>query len=399
MSGYSAPDLYAWRQRLVMLRGLVVVILGLLFALAWSHNLSPLPVVLVLFWLTLLWLPSLLFLATRRVAASRQQHLLSLELTLDVLLFLGFVYQLGGAGNPVIFYLLVPVLIAALSLSLTGNALVGALACSGYFIGLHLMAGHSHQHLDGLHDISAAHGIGMWLVFLILAIVFSFLGQALQQAARQQHRQQATALSLALQRERMYQIAADLADRAHELNTPLTTLMLLTEDPAPTDHHQLQTDWAQIHQLTLRMATILKADDSADSTRPRPLSALCADLEKNLRMLSPLIRVRWHGATDPTLTPLPAWQRILANLGYNACDAGATSIEIRCERDGPDWLVQVSDDGPRRTIPQSPREGLGIGLALIETTLSSLGGSLELIFDHQWTIARMRVPHYLEAVA
>jgi two-component system, sensor histidine kinase RegB len=399
MPGSSAPDLYAWRQRLVMLRGLVVVILAMLFAVAWSHNLSPLPVVLVLFWLTLLWLPSLLFLATRRVALSHQQRLLLLELALDVLLFLGFVYQLGGAGNPVIFYLLVPVLIAALSLSLAGNIIIGSFACSGYFISLHLQAGHSHHHLNDLHDISAAHGIGMWLVFLILAIVFSFLGQALQQAARQQHRQQATALSLALQRERMYQIAADLADRAHELNTPLATLMLLTEDAAPVDPQQLQMDWAQIHQLSLRMAAILKADASTESARPRPLSALCADLEKNLRMLAPLIRVRWHGSTDPTLQPLPAWQRILANLGYNACDAGATSIEVRCERDGAHWLVQVSDDGPRRTAPESPREGLGIGLVLIETTLSSLGGSLELMFDHQWTIARMRVPHHLEGTA
>jgi two-component system, sensor histidine kinase RegB len=399
MHGYTPPDIHAWRQRLVMLRGMVVVILGLLFTLAWAHQLSPLPVIVVLFWLTLLWLPSLLFVVTRQATDATQQRLLMLELGLDVVLFLGLVYQLGGAGNPVIFYLLVPVLVAALSLPIAGNLLTCVLACSGYFVSLHLQSGHQHHHLNDLHDISASHGIGMWLVFLILAIVFSFLGQALQQAARQQRQQQATALSLALQRERMYQVAADLADRAHELNTPLTTLLLLTEDPPASRTADLQADWSQIRELAQRMSTILKNDASTDISTPRALSLLCQDLEKNLRVLSPLTRVRWHGPLDPALSPPAAWQRILANLGYNACDAGAGSIEIRCEQDGASWLIQVSDDGPRRHQGTNPRQGMGIGLALIETTLSSLGGSLELLPDHQWTIARLRVPHQPERLA
>jgi two-component sensor histidine kinase len=35
---------------------------------------------------------------------------------------------------------------------------------------------------------------------------------------------------------------------------------------------------------------------------------------------------------------------------------------------------------------------MGVGLALIETSLAALGGSLELMFENQWTVARIRLP-------
>lgn len=375
-----------------MLRGLLVIVLALAFAVAWSHAMSPLPVVTVLVWLALLWCPSVLFLITRRAKDRHQIRWLTLELCLDVLLFLGLLYQIGGTSNPIIFYLLLPVLIAAMSLPLPGNALTATLAIAGYAgAGIWQQAPGNH-HLHALHDVSHTHEIGMWLIFVILVVTFSILGQALQKASQRNQQQQAMALSLGLQRERMYQIAADLADRAHELNTPLTTLMLLTDDAAPTDPEQLKQDWHQIHQLTERMASILKPSTSTTAATPRLLSELIADLQKNLRMLAPTLKVTWHGPQDPLLNAPALWQRVLANLGYNACDAGAATLDIRCERDANCWLVQASDDGPRHQRDDDERNGLGIGLALIETSLAALGGSLELLFENQWTVARIRMP-------
>ncbi|MCC1496431.1 HAMP domain-containing sensor histidine kinase [Alcanivorax sp. 1008] len=391
MTALSPTSFRTWRSRLVMLRGMLVVILAIVFIAAWSHSVSPLPVITVLFWLTLLWLPSLLLLFTGK-APERYQHLwLISELTLDVLLFLGFLYQAGGAGNPVIFYLLLPVLVAALSLPVVGNMLIAVLASAGYASTFLWQTGHAH-HMHDLQDISNAHGIGMWLIFAMLALVFSLLGQALQRALGQSQRQQATALGIALQRERMYQIAADLADRAHELNTPLATLMLMTEDQPPQDNTQLQEDWQQIHALTERMAALLKAPDNSAAQGQRLLSELVSDLGKNLRILAPGLKVRWHGPDDLPITQTSQWQRVLANLGYNACDAGATTLEIRCEKGIDDYYIQVSDDGPRQHDHDSARQGLGIGLALVETTLAALGGSLELLFDRQWTVARIHLP-------
>lgn len=392
MTAFSPASIRIWRQRLVMLRGLLIVVLALAFAVAWSHAMSPLPVITVLVWLLLLWCPSVLFLFTRRARDRHQIRWLTFELCLDVLLFLGLLYQIGGTSNPIIFYLLLPVLIAALSLPLTGNVLLAMLAITGYAgAGTWQQAPGSH-HLHALHDVSHTHEIGMWLIFVILVVTFSILGQALQRASQRNQQQQAMALSLGLQRERMYQIAADLADRAHELNTPLTTLMLLTDDSAPTDPAQLKQDWQQIHELTARMASILKPPTSPTAAAPRHLSELAADLQKNLRILAPTLKVVWHGPQNPLLNAPALWQRILANIGYNACDAGATTLDIRCERDANFWLVQASDDGPRHQRDEDERNGLGIGLALIETSLAALGGSVELLFENRWTVARIRLP-------
>lgn len=340
----------------------------------------------------LLWLPSLLLLPSRHVSERAQHYWLLLELTLDVLLFVGFLYQIGGAGNPLIFYLLLPVLIAAQSLPLAGNTVIALLATGGYASTSLWKTTHPDQHMHALQDISHTHEIGMWLIFVILVVVFSLLGQALQRALRLSQRERATALSIALQRERMYQIAADLADRAHELNTPLATLMLLTEDTPPQDGQQLEDDWKQIHALTERMAALLKTPAEIGTESQRQLSELVSDLATNLRILAPLLRVRWHGPDDLLLTQVSQWQRILANLGYNACDAGATALEVRCEKHADACYIQISDDGPRQDSDKGERQGLGIGLALIETTLAALGGSLELLFDRQWTVARIRLP-------
>jgi two-component system sensor histidine kinase RegB len=375
-----------------MLRGLVIIVLAMVFALAWSHAISPLPVITVLVWLLLLWCPSLLFLITRRAKDRHQLRWLTLELCLDVLLFLGLLYQIGGTSNPIIFYLLLPVLIAALSLPLAGNILLATLAIAGYAVAGTWQQLPNSQHLHSLHDVSHTHEIGMWVIFVILVVMFSILGQAFQQANQRNQQQQAMALSLGLQRERMYQIAADLADRAHELNTPLTTLMLLTDDSPSPDPAQLEQDWQQIRSLTERMAAILKPPASQTNAAPRLLSELTNDLQKNLRMLAPTLKVVWHGPQDPLLNAPALWQRILANIGYNACDANATTVDIRCERDANFWLVQASDDGPRQHRDDDERAGLGIGLALIETSLAALGGSLELLFEAQWTVARIRLP-------
>lgn len=90
------------------------------------------------------------------------------------------------------------------------------------------------------------------------------------------------------------------------------------------------------------------------------------------------------------LAPASSWQRILLNLGYNASDAGATTLHIACQRQGQDWLLQISDDGPRHS--DSAREGLGIGLALIETTLATLQARIEYRFDKHWTQALILIP-------
>ena len=80
---------------------------------------------------------------------------------------------------------------------------------------------------------------------------------------------------------------------------------------------------------------------------------------------------------------------MLANLGYNAIDAGAERLDVRLAAlPGRGWLLQVSDDGPDHPERRA-EEGLGVGLALVESTLAALGATLTLRFERQWSQARI----------
>jgi two-component system sensor histidine kinase RegB len=385
-----------WRRRQMVLRGVLVFILALLAVIAGLHG-SNLPGhSYAPYWLAALWLPSTWYWPTRSLSKPYLPRLLTVELSADSLLFLGLMYSLGGSANPLTFYLLVPVLISALSLPLASSSAITALNIAGYGIALYWhQVPDQHSGLHAMtHELNALHGQGMWLAFSLVAVVLTVLGQSLQRARQLEHAQQATELSLALQRERMYQLAGGLADRAHELNTPLSTLLLLLDEM-----NELSVNEATILPLVQqsqalgeRLADILRSDINASrEDGAQRLSTLHAELRQSLRLLAPTLNITLAEKHDPLLSPASAWHRILLNLGYNASDAGANILHIECQQDSDKLIIQVSDDGPRKN--GNVRQGLGVGIALIETTLASMQGTIEYRFEARWTQALITVPY------
>lgn len=380
-----------WRLRLLWLRALLVSLIGLalLLLLGLGHSGYSLS---ELGWLGALLLPSLITLATRR--SSEQRQLLTLELALDTLLFTALLQGFGGAGNPLSFYLLVPALLAALTLPWRNTLLVAGLALAGYMVSLswyHMPAMNSPLHALS-NELSGLHGIGMATVFTALLVTLTLLGQTIQQLMRQQQRQQQQALNLAGRREHMYQIAATLADQAHELNTPLGTLVMLADNllHAPALPAALHQDVQQMEQLARNVANRLKQGREPRLDRAQPLSELLTRLELHLRHLTPTLQLTRELDFDPTLSDSESWFRVLCNLGYNAMDAGATRLRFQLQQQGDDYHLQVSDNGPAH--PDSERQGMGIGLTLITTTLAQLRGELDMDFAEHWTHAHIHWP-------
>ncbi|EKF73977.1 hypothetical protein A11A3_10741 [Alcanivorax hongdengensis A-11-3] len=384
-----------WRLRLIWLRcGLVLIIaLALLALRTLGHSGYHRPELL---WLGALLLPCLLTAVTLRLPIRRQRQMLTLELALDVLLFIGLVQGFGGGGNPLSFYLLVLALLASITLPLANTLLITVLVLGGYLLSLswyQMPAMDSPMHALSL-ELSALHSVGMAAVFIALLMVLTLLGQIIQHLMRQQRRQQEQALALAGRRERMYQIAATLADQAHELNTPLGTLVMLADNmlqtpdlPAP-----LRDDLQQVDALARRVANRLKSSNHTDLPAQLPAGALVGRLQQHLNHLAPTLRIHFQGEDQQPLSDADSWLRVLTNLAYNAMDAGATELNISLQRQPLHWLLQVSDNGPAHSA--SERQGLGLGLALITTTLEQLGAELELDFGSQWTEARIRWSHH-----
>src|SRR5690606_36830957 len=119
---------------------------------------------------------------TLNARAERQRLLLGLELTLDLLAVLILVRLLGGAANPLSFYLLVPLLLAALTQPPRGAWGLLALTLAGYLlVALWHSAPAPHSTLHALsREFTPTHGIGMNVVFVALAAVLILLGQVIQ---------------------------------------------------------------------------------------------------------------------------------------------------------------------------------------------------------------------------
>ncbi len=391
------PPYVVWRRRMLWLRAVLVIALALaLLVLRQFSALVPLSLTPLL-WLGALLLPNLLTLLTLNLDPHPQQRLLAVELAMDVMLFLAVVQLFGGASNPMTFYLLVPVLMAGMTLPPMTNGLVLILALTGYMTVSqwhHMPAPHTALHAL-TRELSALHNIGMAVAFAALAVTLSILGQVIQALTRQQQRQQDKAMELAGRRERMYQVAATLAHQAHELNTPLSSLVMISDnalqEPGLSD--TTRADLEQIHALARQVAGKLRRADHHDVPEDIAFSALIDRLRLHLRHLQPTLEIRHQGPDHAVLKQASDWFRVLANLGYNAIDAGAGTLAIELNAAPEGWLLQISDDGPDH--PERPgREGMGIGLALVESTLENLDARLEMEFSRQWTQARIRWSGY-----
>ncbi|MFM9745868.1 hypothetical protein ACKI2C_50795, partial [Streptomyces brasiliscabiei] len=84
-----------------------------------------------------------------------------MQLTADVL-FLSVLLSLsGGATNAFVSLLLLPIMIAAVSVSAKGLAYIAVLAISAYSLLLYKMPQHSMHHMD-----MTSHFVGMWVNFV-----------------------------------------------------------------------------------------------------------------------------------------------------------------------------------------------------------------------------------------
>ena len=148
-----------------------------------------------------------------------------------------------------------------------------------------------------------------------------------------------------------------------------------------------------MEQLARQVASRLKRGSGEHTLANQPLSALLEHLRQHLRHLAPTLTLEMDLQEDPLLANAEGWFRVLSNLGYNAMDAGASRLAITLHDRDQSYRLQVSDDGPAHA--PSEREGMGIGLTLVSTTLEQMGAHLEMELGPRWTQARIDWPREL----
>ncbi|BBD80785.1 ATP-binding protein [Aerosticca soli] len=310
-------------------------------------------------------------------------------------LVLGYLlYFTGGATNPFINLLLVPIALSAAALSGIGVLAVALLAGLAYLILL--------WHYVPLplppHQGFALHVIGMGVDFVITALLLGFFIHRLAHALRTEQLQVQRARERALRDAGILAIATQAAGAAHELNTPLGTMCTLLPElrrehagdaTLVADLQLLETQVERCRGILREMVAFGKAQLARTPER-MTLERLVHGCRERFQLLRPEAELTI--ALDADLAGLtldvPAGLRhALINLLNNAAEAsaqrGSHAVALQIRREDA-WLAFcVRDHGPGFAAGQSPslgasgkQTGLGLGLALAEATAERLQGEL-----------------------
>ncbi|WP_233841254.1 ATP-binding protein [Dyella sp. 2HG41-7] len=338
----------------------------------------------------------------------------------DTLVLSYLLYFTGGARNPFITLLLVPIALGAAALSVRAVLAIAAIAGAAYFVLVRW-----YVPLPINDSMSSDHGFslhvaGMGVNFVITALLLGFFINRLATAVRQQQQEVQRIRERALRDEGIMAIATQAAGAAHELNTPLSTMRTLlpelrrehTADAALDDDLELLEGQVERCRTILREMVAFGKAQLSQAPEQIALSAFIHGCLERFQLLRPEAELELH--VSPQLDNLvlrtpPGLRHALLNLLNNAVDASSlrnsnhVALEVRRVDDWLEWIVRdrgpgFAPTGAAAAIGESDKQsGLGIGLALAEATAERLAG--ELIATNTEYGAEMRLRFPLSAVS
>lgn len=328
---------------------------------------------------------------------------LSQQIAVDILGWSFLMYLTGGANNPFISYLLVPVIISAAVLHQKFTAVMALAALLAYslllqyhlpFSPLSPAVGNTTMHGGAM---SNTHILGMWFNFALSAALVVLVVSRMAHAMRQREQKAAKLRENSLRDEQIHAIATMAATTSHELGTPLNTLSLYADElkhlcgnkpEVENLLNAMEERLDQCGQITRKLASRAEIDklraQSSQLAQPwlegviaqwknkRPEAHIALQTDEQCQDAS--IKI------DQTLAPA------IENLLNNALEAGSELIEVSLSCSGKEIQIAIRDYGSGipseiltqigKTVIQDSEKGLGIGLMLTHATINNHGGSL-----------------------
>jgi len=184
-------------------------------------------------------------------------------------------------------------------------------------------------------------------------------------------------------------LATHAASVAHELNTPLATLMLLVDELEAQSGHADPEDVINMRELLALCRERVRAlARPADPAEPDGLEL--GRLLTQWQLVRPGIELVRSGNADDALVIDRDIGHLLLALLNNAADASASTgqhrVELRIQHDRHTLSGEIRDYGTGFTdthllpalFDSSKPDGLGVGLALSHATIERLGGTLTI---------------------
>ena len=418
-------------RRLVALRRISVLAQGLVLLLAVAWLKIPLvigPMIAVTVTLALFNLYTQWRLQQERPAGDDE---LLAQLLVDVAALGLLLYFAGGSANPFVSLFLVPITIAATALPARHAWFMAGATTLAYtflmFWNLPLpppqgemaeldtllarASGVAPEHAGHASGF-ALHVLGMWLNFVVSAVVVALFLTRMAAALKVREKELAAAREAALRNEQILALGTLAAGAAHKLGTPLATMAVVLRETELTHggNPELREDLALLRTQVdeckkILSQTLASAGQARDDTSAQlPLDAYLERLLEEWQLIRPRVTIQAvldgtrpapSVATDRTL------EQALLNLLDNAADASPEGLEFLAQWDQSRLTINILDRGPgidrdvaarigeaffstKQSSAESLRGtngtsgGLGIGFFLSNATLERFGGRVEL---------------------
>ena len=319
------------------------------------------------------------------------QSALLIQICSDILFLSLLLFFSGGATNAFVSLLLIPIAIAAVTLSPSLLALVAFLAIASYsgllwFLPMSVM----HGNMEG-------HFIGMGINFLFSALVVALVVGKMARSINQRELAIAAYRENLLKQEQVTSLGVASAQVTHQLATPIATVQLLADE--------LEEDFPNNDVIADMQSQLERCSESLDAFRTMVFSikeqistsstvnSLLDEILENLRVNYPNIDVELEKKhqNDVTIMADASLLPAILNLINNAIRASkmnnSSKIKLTSQVRENSWQFVIRDYGQGFTLeklkqlgvkPVSSDQGLGMAVFLSHASLERLGGKLAL---------------------
>lgn len=347
-----------------------------------------------------------------RLAYPVRKPELFLQVFVDVSALSVLLYFTGGATNPFVSFYLPALAVASAilpssyALALAAYSLLCYTSLSYVYLPLHI------------HDQSLSmeyHLEGMWLNFLVSAALITWFVTRMSATVRERDQQLAQVRELQLQDERLVALGTQAASAAHEMNTPLATVAVITGELRieAGRNDALASYRDDLRVIEEQVEACKQALDRMGMEVAAPRVVATLNMNDWLRHFVDSWRLRHPAVTIRLSLPSAVIAmhdsqllgQILMTLFDNAGKAVAEhgKVEVSLGVQGQEVLIRVVDDGVGIASDllkrlgyepvRSSTGGKGIGLMLAYATARQIGARLTLTSrPGQGVSALLRMP-------
>jgi len=324
------------------------------------------------------------------------QSALLMQICADILFLSLLLFFSGGATNAFVSLLLIPIAIAAVTLTPALLALVASLAILSYSVLLWYLP------MSVMHGNMQGHFIAMGINFLFSSLVVAIVVGKMARSINQRELAIAAYRENLLKQEQVTSLGVASAQVTHQLATPIATVQLLADE--------LSEDFPNNEIISDMQSQLSRCSESLDAFRAMVfdikeqtivatnVSDLLENLLDNLRVNYPEISVELveQQATNTEIMADAALLPAILNLINNAVRAtkanNSDKITLTSEVGGQNWQFTIRDYGVGFSLeklkqlgvkPVNSEQGLGMAVFLSHASLERLGGKLALTNHHE----------------